>query len=496
MPRVSASSLRRWVEEHPWDAAVYGTLAAYAGVVAARTARLPLFEWDEARNVMHAYEMMASGDWIASTYDGSLDLHYLKPPLLKWALALLFKLYGYSELAARLPSVVCGTAAGGVVFACLRRAGARPMFAAACGLALVTSTGFYGFHAMTSADVDAMVCFFDALSFAALCGVLLEDRPAPPWLLGVSVGLGLLTKSVVGLLPLAAVPFALVVRRDARRARLSVLAQALAVASCVALPWLAARDLLYPDHFLKQLVGYDVIERATAAQDAHEAGFWFYLTRARIDLGPWFYAVIGAAILIGERALRRSDHRGRDSRLLGVGVCALGAAAVCFLAFSCAQTKIRWYILPAYPLAFIAAGVGLELAARRLPARAVGAAAATLLAFNVSGLLKYESGRWSGVPLVDYVLFPNRELLRGKPLLLQGEMNQNAFVTARVYSGLKAASFTGDAPSLDVMLARRPDAEFLVSSQAHRYAGDPRLAPVAGMNFKDGTAVGLFRIVR
>jgi len=40
--------------------------------------------WDEARLAVNATEMLQSGDWLVTRYDGSSDLWNTKPPLLIW----------------------------------------------------------------------------------------------------------------------------------------------------------------------------------------------------------------------------------------------------------------------------------------------------------------------------------------------------------------------------------------------------------------------------
>ena len=50
--------------------------------------RAPLFEWDEARHAVNAWEMLRSRDWFNYTYAGAPDRWNAKPQLLVWLIAL------------------------------------------------------------------------------------------------------------------------------------------------------------------------------------------------------------------------------------------------------------------------------------------------------------------------------------------------------------------------------------------------------------------------
>lgn len=72
---------------------------------------LPLIDPDEPRYATSAREMIESGNWVVPYFNGHPRL--VKPPFFYWLVAMSFKLFGVSELSARLPSLVF--ALGGVV---------------------------------------------------------------------------------------------------------------------------------------------------------------------------------------------------------------------------------------------------------------------------------------------------------------------------------------------------------------------------------------------
>jgi len=69
---------------------------------------IPLFDRDEPRFAVAARTMLQTGDYIVPRYNGMLRPD--KPPLVYWLMDLGYSLTGgYSELGARLPSMVCST---------------------------------------------------------------------------------------------------------------------------------------------------------------------------------------------------------------------------------------------------------------------------------------------------------------------------------------------------------------------------------------------------
>jgi 4-amino-4-deoxy-L-arabinose transferase-like glycosyltransferase len=76
---------------------------------------MPVQQWDESLYATTAWEMLQSGEWIATTFDGQLDYYNSKPPLNVWLIALSFKLFGINMVALRLPSLVAAFATVAIV---------------------------------------------------------------------------------------------------------------------------------------------------------------------------------------------------------------------------------------------------------------------------------------------------------------------------------------------------------------------------------------------
>src|SRR5438876_11290787 len=71
-----------------------------------RLGSYPLLMWDESHYAMNAFELLKNHNFILITYDHSPDMENTKPPLMVWTIALFMKVFGYGELAIRLPSAI------------------------------------------------------------------------------------------------------------------------------------------------------------------------------------------------------------------------------------------------------------------------------------------------------------------------------------------------------------------------------------------------------
>jgi 4-amino-4-deoxy-L-arabinose transferase-like glycosyltransferase len=464
-----------------------------------RVSQLPLSEWDESRNVMNAYEMVKSGNWIAMTFDGSLDHWNLKPPLFIWILAAIFKGFGYSELGARIPSLLFGLGCAALVYAFLLHLAVRAEAAAALALALVTCTGFYGFHAMTSADVDPALVFFNTVAFILIYLIFIEGRVRWYPALGAALGLGFMTKSLVGLLPAGLVPIAFALHPDRRGLALRPALLAGVFFLAPILPWLIQRQTCCGDNYLSLMLTTDILRRYQTTVEQHYGDFSFYARFALSHLGIWAYAGLAAALGVGIGLLRK-DRDGRADRFWTrsrkAGAFCVLAILFYYLAFSLSHSKLKWYMLPSYPILFALMGIGFGKLQRHRASLLLLAFMAAMVVTNAFALADYERSRRTGVPIVDYVLHPSQKILEHRKIAAQGDLRQNGFVLARIYSDLQVATYP-DSLAPDSILVRSPDAEYLIVTGAQRYLTDPRFQSVRLVRRgATGRIDGLFRIRR
>lgn len=332
--------------------------------------RTPLVDWDEGIYAEVARGVHEGSPW-RLTWNG--QAYDRKPPLLFWAIAASYEVFGVSEAAARLPSALAGVATVGVVAAIVAaRSGPLPaLLAAAC---LLGSTMFLE-RGGRRACTDSLVILFSVIALWRA-----TERPNT-WRgmieAGVAVGLAILSKGLLGLLA----PLALFAAAPLRRARWREVAGLLVVGGLVALPWYATQLWLGGSQFVASHVGFELVERAIRPIHGGGAPWWYPPYVVWETGGRWTVIVVACALL---RVVTAREARDVLLPWLCAAAIVLGAAMTM-------QTKLPWYPLPALPMLAVAAGLAVARFGRVVwvPARVVACALLAIAAADALALTQH-----------------------------------------------------------------------------------------------------------
>ncbi|MCA9132127.1 MAG: glycosyltransferase family 39 protein, partial [Planctomycetales bacterium] len=311
-----------------------------------------LWDRDEPRNARASHEMLARGDWIVPTFNGSLRDH--KPILLYWGQMLSYLTLGESEFTARLPSALCALlTVGATAVLASRLSGKRRG---------ISHEGFWAAGAMATCSLfvmagraatpDSCLIAFSTLGIAAL--VLSTVTPAHPYSSGAvgrgrwlpamwgytMLGLAMLAKGPVGLvLPLAVVHLWWMICRHLQSVELvcerpQTLGQRLSaglllvwrignplqcwraivalrtipgvlLSLLAAVPWYAAVGLETNGEFLRGFFLEHNVGRAMGAMEGHDGSLLFYPAALLIGTFPWSLWLI-PLVMWGRQASRES----------------------------------------------------------------------------------------------------------------------------------------------------------------------------------------------
>ena len=199
-----------------------------------------------------ARTMLQTGDWVTPRLDGVVDFE--KPPLIYWAIAVSYKIFGVHDWAARIPTALSAislcllTAAFGV-WAFGKRAG---LYA---GLCLSTCVGLFLFTRVLMPDV--MLALAVAGAMYAFVRMMDDEETRPRFwacIMGVSFGAGLLVKSAIAVLfPVATGLIYLFVTRQlflgSTWKRLQPFL-VIAIAFVIAAPWYILATIRNPPYFV------------------------------------------------------------------------------------------------------------------------------------------------------------------------------------------------------------------------------------------------------
>src|SRR6266581_1529612 len=198
-----------------------------------------------------ARTMLTSGDWVTARLDGVIYLE--KPPLYYWPIMISYKIFGYHDWAARIPIALssialCWLTAAFGAWAFGKRAGFY------AGLCMCTCVGLFLFTRILIPDV--MLVFTVTLAMWAFLRALDEEEPHPrlwAYVLAVNLGLGLLLKSLIGVLfPVAAALIYLFLTRQLFSARAWQRLRpfsGLLIVVLIAAPWHILATLRNPPYF-------------------------------------------------------------------------------------------------------------------------------------------------------------------------------------------------------------------------------------------------------
>jgi len=335
----------------------------------------PLWDPGEGRNAQAAREMAAAGEWLVPRLYG--EPYYDKPAPFFAVLRAFQAVFGESELALRLPSVVASL--GSLL---LLHRFARPRFGrAAAALA--------GVIYLTSPEVVVLArfCNFDAtLSFLVTAAVLawlawLDSRAGFPLPAYAAMGLGTLVKGPVAIVLPVLIAAACAYRRGVLASALRAarpLRGALLVAAIV-LPWIVPAAIVDPA-YVRTFLFHHNVQRYVSSEFEHVRSILFFAPVILAGMFPWSLLLPAAALA--------DTRRGRAADL------AIWAGIV-ILFFSIGQAKLATYVLPAFPALALWLASGLtDLVARprgqaqRLIDGAIAVWAA-FLALLPAGLLIY-----------------------------------------------------------------------------------------------------------
>ena len=222
--------------------------AVYAGCMISPPS---LMDDVDAVQAQIARNMLTSGDWVTARLDG---IPYLeKSPLIYWLIAGAFRIFGATDVVARIPVVLAALALALLTTAFANWAFGRRA-ALYAGLVISTCFGLFLFTRILVPDVMLTGCI--ALSMWAFLRAIDETEQRPQWwafVMAASLGTSLLFKSLIGVVfPIAAALIYLALTKQLfdRRVRKSLhLWSGLLVVLLISAPWHILATLRNPPYF-------------------------------------------------------------------------------------------------------------------------------------------------------------------------------------------------------------------------------------------------------
>jgi len=327
---------------------VSGSLVFY------KLGKTSLIDWDESiyaqvsRNIIRDVGDPFGLVWREDLYLDNGSHWFEKPPLYMWLTSFSYIVFGVNEFSARFFSGLSGIA--GVI--ALYFFG-KDMFGKKVGLisALVLATTMHWVFQSRNGTLDAMASLWILASMGSFFKAL-TDSSKWKWV-GVFLGLTLMTKSALVLIPIASiflyVLYTKAVLKNSFQPRLYLTAVFWFFA--IGFPWHLIEYTRYGKEFFDSYFIYHILNRSSGIE-GHQNDLFWYITVIKVWFRHWFVILIPAMFLVISKITSKKSSRVESGKFAFLVIWIL----VTFLIFSFSVSKIQWYILPAYPALSLVVG--------------------------------------------------------------------------------------------------------------------------------------------
>jgi 4-amino-4-deoxy-L-arabinose transferase-like glycosyltransferase len=301
-----------------------------------------LRDWDEGYYATVSQDMFNRNTWLYPTYQGQPFL--LKPPLLFWLIHLSYSLFGISEWTSRLPSAflaACGVPLLYLIGRELFVNHSAAIFSAGVYLTLLPAVRL-GRLAM----LDGMINTFFLLAILSL----LKGKKSPYWLMGIGIGLGLitLTKGIL-VLALGAILLVFILLDGRWKVLLNpYLWIGFVLGFIPVFLWYGLQIQHYGETFIQVHFQSQSFDRLSTAVEGNTGPIWFYLIDLLKYSCPWFFFFVPGLYL----AVKNYQQSWAKLGLIG--------SILYFGTVSLMTTKLPWYLMPFYIFFALITGAYLD----------------------------------------------------------------------------------------------------------------------------------------
>lgn len=338
-PNIESKNRKwHWLLRHPDDLSI-GVIAGFTVACYLSLDSGVLWAADEQTYSQMAYYMTKTGDYLNPHGFGVLAIWAGKPPLLMWLMALSYQMFGVTGFASRFAIPIFGALT--LIFTYFL---GKKLYNRIVGflsvIILGTFSTFHLFSTRAMTDVPLLCMIVGSFYFFLLS----KEKNTSHWytlLSGVLFGLAFLTKQTGALLiPMIIVIYLILSQRSLKPLLTKQFGLFFAAALLVVSPWLIYMSLSYGFYFWDSYFLYSTFTRMNSAIEGHMHGYLYYFDYFASSEMPLWVALLPFAIGL---SVYFAFKRSKPDVLLVTWI------VVVLTVFTAAQTKISYYILPAYP---------------------------------------------------------------------------------------------------------------------------------------------------
>lgn len=309
-----------------------------------------LIPFDEAIYAKVAKNILTTNDYLSLTWMLGEKFWFEKPPLYFIITAFLYDILGVTEFTSRfftaLMSVVC------LIFTYKIAkiiSGSRSGFYAILALILNTSYLYYSRTAM----LDIILTSFITVSIYYYLKFLTTPKNINLYLSGLFIGLAVLTKSVVGFLPLGFIFVHQIYLWFLKEIQLKnffiSFIKIFGTSLLVSLPWHIYMVILHGNLFIDSYFGYHLLQRFSSEIEDKGGPWDYYITVIRNSMRVWYLILLPSLGYLFYKLWKNKKDKNLSLLII--------SSVVTLLFFSVSSSKLRWYIMPIYPFLSIICGM-------------------------------------------------------------------------------------------------------------------------------------------
>lgn len=339
-----------WVKVHTWF--IFLLLLLFVGFyIFLGLGTNALIDYDEAIYAKVAKNIV-DGTGIGTLYWNIDRPWFEKPPLYMWLTAPLLKVtsYALSSWAIGFWSAVFSLGTVLLTYSFAKKK--FGLFAGFVSAIALTTTIHYLYYSKIGM-LDVSVTFFITSSLYVY--IIGKKNILNSLLIGLLIGLAVMTKAIVGFLPLAIIGiyelFQIFKYKYAVKSVLTKLTLISLGLFITVLPWHYYETLKFGSDFWNSYFIYHILERGISGQENKTGSLFWYFIVLKVSMRFWFIALIPSFFIIIKRAF--SNEKIYKFLLLW--------AVIIFGFFSISNTKLIWYIMPIYPVLAIIIGIGASV---------------------------------------------------------------------------------------------------------------------------------------
>lgn len=308
--------------------------------------------WDESRNISNAIEMLDNKILLTRYFEGKPDMWELKPPFVVWFQAISLKIFGFNEVAARMPSLMFSMLTILLLFWFVNKINGNIYAAIISSFILVSSYGFTAEHGVRYADHEAAIVFFSTgfvlMSFLYFAFLAKKYFAAA----FVFLFLGWFTKSIVIFIFVPAILFFIIFNKKSKETFFNL---SFVICSIILIllifTYYYIRENTSPG-YISEVWNNELFKRYTDSSAQYtfnlKNDYFYYLKALLIERFFPYFIIFGVAVI---PVLFIKNFKNRNLILY------LSFNSVFFLSVISLGTKNFWYDLPIYPIMSITAGI-------------------------------------------------------------------------------------------------------------------------------------------